>query len=85
MTGIFLNEKIKNVYFNFDFSIVHFVSNEINPGARKLILIFNFHDWMKIKWTKGTRTEQVVVSTSVHFLKTEKYLNLLAFGKIHVL
>ena len=38
----FLNEKIKNVYFNFDFSFLHFASNEINQGARKLILIFNF-------------------------------------------
>ena len=39
----FLYEEIKNVYFNFDFSFLHFASNEINPGARKLILIFNFH------------------------------------------
>ena len=38
----FLNGKIKNVYFNFDFDFLHFASNEINPGARKLILIFNF-------------------------------------------
>ena len=30
----FLNGKIKNVYFNFDFSFLHFASKEINPGAR---------------------------------------------------
>ena len=35
-------------------------SNGINPGARKLILIFNFHYWMKIEWTKGTRTVNTV-------------------------
>ena len=52
----FLHWKIKNVYFNFHFSFLHLASNGINPGTRKLILIFNFHYWMKIEWTKGTRT-----------------------------
>ena len=33
-----------------------FTSNGINPDVWKLILNFNFHYWMKIKWTKGTRT-----------------------------
>ena len=36
----FSNEKIKNVYFNFDFSFLHLALNEINSGTRKLILIF---------------------------------------------
>ena len=40
----------------FIFSFLHLASNGINPGTRKLILIFNFHYWMKIEWTKGTRT-----------------------------
>ena len=53
----FLHWKIKNVYFNFHFSFLHLASNGINPGTRKLILIFNFHYWMKIEWTKGTRTQ----------------------------
>ena len=34
-----------------------FTLNGVNPGVWKLILNFNFHYWMKIKWTKGTRTQ----------------------------
>ena len=56
LTVIFLNLKDQKCLFQFDFCFLNFPSNGINPGARRLILNFNFHHWMKIKWTKGTRT-----------------------------
>ena len=57
------------------FSFLHFTSNGINPGARKLILNFNFHYWMKIKWTKGTRTFHDLVTWLVFYANLMKMLN----------
>ena len=44
-----------------NFSLVHFASNGINPGAPKLILIFNFHYWMKLNRMKERNRRHVNV------------------------
>ena len=56
LTVIFLKLKDQKCLFQFDFSFLHLASNGINRGVQKLILILNFHCWMNIEWTKGTRT-----------------------------
>ena len=73
LTAIFLKWKDQKCDVNFDFSFLHFASNEINQGARKLISIFNFHWRMKIEWTKGTRTAWPIVN---HLLLWRKFCNL---------